>query len=49
VPRRLDRPVEITQLAPTIASLLGVRLGKTDAEPVAELTPDVGRRPHPER
>jgi predicted AlkP superfamily phosphohydrolase/phosphomutase len=39
VPRRLDRPVEITQLAPTIASLLGVRLGKTDAEPVAELIP----------
>ena len=37
VPRRLDRPVEITQLAPTIASLLGVQLSKPDAEPVAEL------------
>jgi predicted AlkP superfamily phosphohydrolase/phosphomutase len=37
-PRRLERPVEITQLAPTIAALLGVRLTKTDAEPVAELT-----------
>jgi hypothetical protein len=33
-----DLPVEITQLAPTIASLLGVRLPRTDAEPVAELT-----------
>ena len=38
VPRRLGQPVEVTQLAPTIASLLGVRLPKTDAEPVAELT-----------
>jgi predicted AlkP superfamily phosphohydrolase/phosphomutase len=37
-PRRLDQPIEITQLAPTIASLLGVRLPRTDAEPVAELT-----------
>src|SRR4029077_14027371 len=37
VPRRLDRPVEVTQLAPTIASLLGVQLSKPDSEPVAEL------------
>ncbi len=37
-PRRLDRPIEVTQLAPTIAALLGVRLPKTDAEPVVELT-----------
>lgn len=37
-PGRLDRPIEITQLAPTIASLLGVRLPKTAALPVDELT-----------
>ncbi len=42
-PGRLDQPIEITQLAPTIASLLGVRLPNTDAEPVAELT--ASRRP----
>jgi predicted AlkP superfamily phosphohydrolase/phosphomutase len=37
-PRRLDQPIEITQLAPTIASMLGVRLPKTEAEPIADLT-----------
>lgn len=38
VPRRLERRVDITQFAPTIASLLGVPLAHTDARPIDELT-----------
>jgi predicted AlkP superfamily phosphohydrolase/phosphomutase len=37
-PRRLDEPIEITRLAPTIMSLLGVPLPRTAAEPVSALT-----------
>jgi predicted AlkP superfamily phosphohydrolase/phosphomutase len=38
-PGRRDEPIEVERLAPTIASLLGVRLSGIEAPPVAELVP----------
>jgi predicted AlkP superfamily phosphohydrolase/phosphomutase len=36
-PGRRNEPIEIERVAPTVASLLGVRLPGTDAAPIAEL------------
>jgi len=36
-PGLIDRIVDITQLGPTIAALLGVTLSSTSAEPVSEV------------
>jgi len=37
-PGRLDEPIDIERMAPTVAARLGVKLPGTDARPVAELS-----------
>ncbi|MEX0803552.1 MAG: alkaline phosphatase family protein [Candidatus Binatia bacterium] len=36
-PSRLDRPVDVTDFAPTFASLLGIECGDVDGRPIGEL------------
>jgi predicted AlkP superfamily phosphohydrolase/phosphomutase len=36
-PRRLERPVDVTDFAPTFASLLGIDCGKVDGRPIREI------------